>query len=121
MMACRQRRPEHFKKYKKKWNKNNPEKVKIYDNNKRAKRKYAILNTPNKLTSYQWLKIIKKQNSKCFYCKKKTKHPQLEHKIPLSRGGTHDRKNVVASCSKCNYKKHTLTDKEFKKKINARG
>jgi 5-methylcytosine-specific restriction endonuclease McrA len=41
----------------------------------------------------------------------------LEHKIPLSRGGTNEYKNLGVACSKCNRKKHNKTEEEFKKGV----
>ena len=38
---------------------------------------------------------------------------QVEHKIPINRGGSNKLSNLVLSCSKCNYRKHTKTDLEF--------
>lgn len=51
----------------------------------------------------------------CFYC-----HivipagaSHLEHKRPLSRGGTNSRANLVLSCASCNLKKARKTHEEF--------
>lgn len=38
---------------------------------------------------------------------------ELEHKIPLSRGGTHDYNNLEIACGKCNRKKYNKTLNEF--------
>ena len=38
----------------------------------------------------------------------------LEHKTPLIRGGNNDYKNLAISCSGCNHKKHSKTEKEFR-------
>ena len=40
-------------------------------------------------------------------------HPTIEHKTPLSRGGTNDPTNLVLSCSRCNARKGKLTVEEF--------
>lgn len=37
----------------------------------------------------------------------------LEHKIPISRGGSNDVENLSIACQKCNFKKHTKTDSEY--------
>mgnify|MGYP001566747588 CR=1 FL=1 len=39
----------------------------------------------------------------------------LEHKIPISRGGTNEYNNLAISCKKCNRKKYTKTEEEFRK------
>lgn len=39
----------------------------------------------------------------------------LEHKIPLSRGGTNLYENLGIACQRCNCKKHTKTEIEYRK------
>jgi 5-methylcytosine-specific restriction endonuclease McrA len=55
----------------------------------------------------------------CYLCLKPILfgNDQLEHKIPLSRGGSNERSNLDVACQKCNYKKHNKTETEFKKEI----
>ena len=60
-------------------------------------------------------------NTECYYCKKECgkdiaeykKDATVDHKIPLSRGGKHDRTNLVIACRYCNSMKCSKTDKEF--------
>jgi len=46
----------------------------------------------------------------CYYCGRKVNPKELtmDHKIPLSRGGTSDRINIVPACKECNNKKKYL-------------
>lgn len=60
------------------------------------------------------------QNGQCFYCRVRMTRARglpttatLEHRVPLSRGGTHSRKNLVAACAACNYLKGNKTEDEF--------
>jgi len=39
----------------------------------------------------------------------------LEHKTPLSRGGTNDYNNLGIAHISCNKKKHTMTEKEYRR------
>lgn len=41
----------------------------------------------------------------------------LEHKTPLSRGGTNAKNNLAVSCDKCNYKKHSKTEAEYREEL----
>ena len=66
------------------------------------KRKYALKDST--LTLAEWEQIKEKHNHLCFYCKKK-KPLEMDHFIPLSRGGQHTKENVVPSCRSCNAKK----------------
>lgn len=47
------------------------------------------------------------QGGRCFYCFEyiELKGSHIEHLIPLWRGGTNHRKNLVVSCPPCNRKK----------------
>lgn len=51
----------------------------------------------------------------CYYCGKKVGPHEItmDHKIPLSRGGTSDRENIVPCCKECNNKKKYLTPWEW--------
>lgn len=49
------------------------------------------------------------QDGRCYYCKLHMDgmRPHVEHAIPVSRGGTNDKANLVLSCWKCNRDKNT--------------
>ncbi len=55
----------------------------------------------------------------CVYCLERIDFGKdsLDHKIPISRGGSHEYNNLVICCRRCNSKKHTKTDTEFKKEV----
>lgn len=45
------------------------------------------------------------------------KKDHLEHKTPLSRGGTNEYSNLAIACQHCNCKKHSKTEAEYKERI----
>ena len=51
----------------------------------------------------------------CYYCEQTIPvgESHLEHKRPISRGGTNSRRNLVLSCARCNLKKGKKTHEEF--------
>lgn len=60
----------------------------------------------------------------CVYCRRLTIRPEpnmkrnplratYEHMIPVSRGGTENRRNATLSCSRCNTLKGSMTHEEF--------
>jgi len=51
----------------------------------------------------------------CYYCGRKFPPSELtmDHKIPLGRGGTSDKINIVAACKECNNKKKYLLPTEW--------
>jgi len=71
-----------------------------------AKRRAALKSVDCTLTAKEWQAILKVNNHRCFYCGKKFKTLEMDHVIPLSKGGKHVRKNIVPACRSCNAKKH---------------
>lgn len=51
----------------------------------------------------------------CSYCENKFEKEELtmDHIVPLSRGGTSAKSNIVVSCKECNNKKKYLTPAEI--------
>jgi len=82
----------------KKWRESNPEKV-LNANHLRRLRK---LNNGLFLVTVK--ELNKLYNSSCFYCGS-IKKIEMDHVVPLSRGGSHGIGNLVPACSKCNLSK----------------
>jgi len=57
----------------------------------------------------------------CYYCGRKVSPEELtmDHKIPLSRGGTSDRINIVPACKECNNKKKYLLPWEWEEYLKS--
>lgn len=55
----------------------------------------------------------------CYLCLEPIKFgkDELEHKNPLSRGGTNEYDNLGVSCQICNLRKHKRTEEEYRKEI----
>lgn len=72
---------------------------------------------PNKAATMQAL--FDKQRAKCMYCGKE-KHEandlHLDHKIPVSLGGSNDLSNLQLLCGSCNSRKGNIKDDEFREK-----
>lgn len=56
-----------------------------------------------------------KADPHCHYCRKELKRPdaRLDHKIPLSRGGTNEDSNLVLACESCDRSKGDAMPAEF--------
>jgi 5-methylcytosine-specific restriction endonuclease McrA len=52
----------------------------------------------------QWLQILEQFENRCAYCGAPAE--EIDHVIPLSKGGAHSPSNVVPACSPCNGSKH---------------
>ena len=49
--------------------------------------------------------ILKRDNYTCTYCGRKTGEMQIDHIIPVSKGGLNDISNLTTACAHCNRKK----------------
>ena len=59
------------------------------------------------------------QEWRCAYCQKDiSKHPSVDHIIPLAQGGPDLRDNLQLTCRTCNKRKRELSDKEFRQVLN---
>ena len=67
--------------------------------------------------------LVKKQSGRCMYCSRKVGRDlfDLDHKNPVSRGGTNRKSNFQLLCRTCNTRKGALTDKEFRRKYRHAG
>lgn len=45
----------------------------------------------------------------------------LDHKLPLSREGTHKYNNLAIACGSCNCRKHSKTEQEYREYLKQRG
>jgi 5-methylcytosine-specific restriction endonuclease McrA len=91
----------------------NDKRIKQATYNARANARYNGLDeSANNLSPTEWTIILEQSNGRCHYCATffGVDALVLEHKIPLSRGGTNTAPNVVASCKNCNKRKMTNTD-----------
>ena len=71
----------------------------VYNNNKRTER----LGLHSNLLLCEWIDIIKMYSGKCVYCG--GTYNDMDHIIPVSKGGGTTKNNVVPSCRKCNLRK----------------
>ena len=67
--------------------------------------------------------LIKKQKGRCMYCGSRVRRDlfDLDHKNPVSRGGTNRKSNFQLLCRTCNTRKGPLTDRELRRKYKHAG
>ena len=116
----------HYKKYYRN-TKHNIEKYKKYKKIKFALhgRKRMLRMRDGGVLSIKTIQIVYEENIKkhrtltCYLCLNPIKfgNDELEHKTPLCRGGKNTRENLDVSCFRCNRKKHSKTEKEYRKII----
>ena len=101
------KRADQLRRYKAKY----PERRKA---DKQLRRKRSRL-ASGAFTGEDWLARLSYHENRCYYCG--CGGPMtIEHRIPLSRGGTNWPSNLVPACADCNNSKGTLTEKEYKAK-----
>lgn len=66
-------------------------------------------------TACDMLRIYKQQRGRCFYCNAPLRKVfDLDHVIPISKGGGNEAGNVVCACPSCNSLKADLDLQEFR-------
>jgi 5-methylcytosine-specific restriction endonuclease McrA len=113
MRRYRENNPEKSKAYTNKWRAENKDLVYLYNTKKDAKRRLAINATINKITVSEWKKIKLLYKNKCAYCLKEFKKLTMDHVVPLVKGGSHDKDNIVPACKSCNSSKQARDQFEF--------
>jgi len=107
--------PDKSRDYSKQWRKSNPEKRATQNANRRAA-KYA---NPGyvPVTPKEWRRILNRFGNACAYCGRKGEL-QMDHVIPLCRGGRHAPANMVPACPSCNASKNGsfLAEWRYKRK-----
>jgi 5-methylcytosine-specific restriction endonuclease McrA len=75
--------------------------------------KHACRAVCGDMTPAQWAAIVSLFNHCCAYCGR-SRPLEVEHMIPLSRGGSHAAHNVVPACRECNARKGQKTPCEWR-------
>lgn len=72
-----------------------------------------------KLKQSERVAIFEKTGGHCAYCGSalELSKMQIDHIIPVSRGGEDDEKNMIAACRSCNHYKSTLLLEDFREEI----
>ena len=73
---------------------------------RRARKRNSPINDFN---IKQWRECLNHFDNKCAYCGKQEEVLQREHVIPVSRGGSNTKTNIIPSCGSCNYSKGDKT------------
>lgn len=68
----------------------------------------------------QRLAVYEKCNHRCAYCGRKLdyKDMQVDHAVPLKKGGVDEISNYMPSCRSCNHYKATLDVEGFRKYLS---
>ena len=61
--------------------------------------------------------LYRRQQGRCLYCGSRQRMDlmDIDHKVPLARGGSNQRNNLQLLCRTCNVRKGARTDREFRR------
>jgi len=96
------------------YHKAHPEVLRVKSNAYRARARAA----EGQFTSAEWRALVQSHEGKCAYCGG-LGPLEVDHRTPLSRGGTNSIDNVLPACANCNRKKGQLTEPEFRARLAA--
>jgi 5-methylcytosine-specific restriction endonuclease McrA len=68
------------------------------------------------VSTQEWLDVLTEFDNRCIYCGVRFSAecpPTMDHMIPVSRGGPHEKANIVPACGSCNSKKGTRSSEEY--------
>lgn len=109
----RARNREKLNEDSRRWRQENPERVKERSRAYReANRTTFILRNHVGAITDEVRKFAALRELGCTYCNSKER-TEVDHKIPLSRGGERELSNLQWLCRKCNHAKFDMTEEEF--------
>lgn len=104
--------PQKHLAYMKAWRAANPARARLYVRLSGHRRRAAA--GGDLIRAEDWLRLVKKFKGRCAYCNEQSNSIEADHRIPLSRGGRNTIANIVPACRRCNRRKRTKTDKEYR-------
>jgi len=72
-----------------------------------------LCNLDNKLWKSISKEILERDNYTCRYCGKIGGKLEVDHIVPISKGGTNELNNLTAACLRCNRQKRDKMPEEF--------
>ena len=113
----RRKNPGYSSTYMHEWKKKYPERNRMLEHNRRVRKQ----GNGGTYTPQEEMELFAWQEGRCHYCGeflytfyKPGRTPyHIEHKTPVTRGGSNNIENIALACPKCDGKKYNKTEKEF--------
>lgn len=91
------------------WTRKNPARASERTNRHRAR----LIGAEGRWTAAEWDALVALFGGRCAYCG--SERPlTIDHRVPLSRGGSNEIANIVPACGFCNRSKGARTEEEFR-------
>jgi hypothetical protein len=97
----------------KQWVADNSERSRVRHHTRRARKREA----EGKYTAENIARIKKEQRGRCAVCRKRLKQFQIDHIIPLAKGGTNFSNNIQLLCPGCNRTKRDTDPLIFMRRL----
>lgn len=107
------RHPERHKAAMAVYNRAHPEVRRAKGNAYRARAREA----EGHFTSVEWRGMVESHGGRCAYCGV-VAPLEVDHRIPLKRGGSNWIANILPACGPCNRRKGQLTEAEFRARLD---
>lgn len=62
----------------------------------------------------EWRALVTTWDGRCAYCGQEPVKLHPDHRTPVARGGLNSIANILPACPPCNFRKHTMTEDEFR-------
>jgi 5-methylcytosine-specific restriction endonuclease McrA len=96
------------------YHRQHPEVGRARSQNYRARKQAA----QGSFTPAQWLALVEAYGGRCAY-RGEQAPLEVDHRVPLSRGGSNLIENILPACRRCNAEKHQMTEEEFRARLAA--
>ena len=103
--------PAAVQSYLKEWRRRNPAKSHAYVRAATIKRRRAA--GGQSFIAAEWMALLAHHGGACAYCGSRVLI-EIDHRTPLSRGGSNLIDNILPACRRCNRRKRTMTEEEFR-------
>ncbi|MDP9320427.1 MAG: HNH endonuclease [Chloroflexota bacterium] len=84
------------------------------------RRRAREMGAAGNVTLAEWLELLERHERRCAYCGVEAPL-EADHRVPLSRGGTHDIENILPACGPCNRRKAAMSEVEFRRRLANEG
>ena len=87
-----------------------------------AHRRRQWVGEPPGVSMSDWIRLVDRYGGRCAYCGEPSNRLQMDHVLPLSRGGRHAIGNVLPACKRCNNAKSSrlLVEWRFGSRVRRR-
>lgn len=110
--------PEKRFTYGRMYRQRNADRVKENNNRRKARKSNTLENV---FTEKDRQQLLLEFNGCCAYCGVKSDKMEMDHVIPLSRGGQHTKSNIVPACFNCNRSKGAKTPEQAGMEVRKNG